>query len=114
VGSSPNELRMRGLIFLLADSQSRAPRGAAAAAAAARARAPRRAPGGGAGRRRARRANRQLQRSWCQAVGEVRADHCCRHVGGWSQGECCRMPGGNPGLFQSLVDAALLAEASRC
>jgi hypothetical protein len=37
-----NELRMRGLIFLLADSQSRAPRGAAAAAAA-RARAPPRA-----------------------------------------------------------------------
>ena len=27
----------------------------------------------------------------CQAVGEVGADLCCRHVGGRSQGECCRI-----------------------
>jgi hypothetical protein len=38
----------------------------------------------------------------CQAVGEVGADHCCRHVGGRSQGECCSMSGGSGGLFQSL------------
>ena len=54
----------------------------------------------------ARAVNRRLP-IVCQAVGEVGADHCCRHVGGRSQGECCSMSGGNGGLFQSLVDAAL-------
>ena len=101
---------MRGLIFLLADSQSRAaachnrhaagsrPRGARAAARACSPRAPPRAA--------ARAVNRRLP-IVCQAVGEVGADHCCRHVGGRSQGECCSMSGGSGGLFQSLVDAAL-------
>ena len=95
-----NELRMRALIFLLADSQSRAAachnrqpaRLRAPPPPACSPRAPRRVA--------ARAVNRRLP-IVCQAVGEVGADHCCRHVGGWSQGECCRMPGGNPGLFQS-------------
>jgi hypothetical protein len=81
---------VHGLIFLLADSQSRAaachnrhaagsPRGCA--------RRPRMQPGAASP---ARAVNRRLPIE-CQAVREVGADHCCRHVGGRSQGECCRI-----------------------
>jgi hypothetical protein len=96
------ELRMRGLIFLLADSQSRA--------AACHNRHAAGSPRGCARRPRAAGAARAVNRRLpivCQAVGEVGADHCCRHVGGRSQGECCSMSGGSGGLFQSLVDVAL-------
>jgi hypothetical protein len=89
---------VRAVIFLLADSQSRAAachNQACSRQQAARAR-------GGAARPatpppRARGVTDGP--IVCQAVGEVGADHCCRHVGGRSQGECCSMPGGSGGLL---------------